>query len=66
MLKNLHSKYDSIQIQGSITITATEEIINNIKFVKISVEDTGPGMDNETQIKLGYFLKSSLKSRYKD
>lgn len=48
MLKNLHSKYDNLQIQGSIAITATEEIINNTKFVKISVEDTGPGMDNDT------------------
>ncbi|CAD8090424.1 unnamed protein product [Paramecium primaurelia] len=65
-LINLLSNAQKFTFQGSIAIIATEEIINNIKYVKISVEDTGPGMDNETQIKLSQFLKSSQKGRYKD
>ncbi|CAD8104263.1 unnamed protein product [Paramecium sonneborni] len=65
-LINLLSNAQKFTFQGSITITATEESIKDTKYVKISVEDTGPGMDNETQLKLEQFLKSSQKCRYKE
>ncbi|CAD8109896.1 unnamed protein product [Paramecium sonneborni] len=65
-LVNLLSNGQKFTQQGSITITAVEENIKDKKYVKISVEDTGPGMDNETKSKLEQFLKSHQKCRYKE
>lgn len=49
MLKNLHKEYIILFIlKGCIKITANEETIKEQRFVKIAVEDTGPGMEEDT------------------
>ncbi|CAD8188206.1 unnamed protein product [Paramecium octaurelia] len=61
VLNNLLSNAQKFTFTGNITITLTEQIARDQVYVKVSVSDTGSGMNSETQSKLKEFLNQPHK-----
>ncbi|CAD8101605.1 unnamed protein product [Paramecium sonneborni] len=57
VLNNLLSNAQKFTFSGSVTIDVQELVINDQLFIKVIVQDTGSGMDQNTQNKLSEFLK---------
>lgn len=47
--------------QGSITVSISSLMLRNQSYLKITVDDTGIGMDEEEQVRLRALLSSGVK-----
>ncbi|CAD8184984.1 unnamed protein product [Paramecium octaurelia] len=63
VLNNLLSNAQKFTFSGSVNIDVQEQIIHDQSFIKVSVQDTGSGMDQNTQNRLQEFLKQPHKRK---
>ncbi|CAD8100122.1 unnamed protein product [Paramecium primaurelia] len=63
VLNNLLSNAQKFTFSGSVTIDVQEQIIHDQQFIKVTVQDTGSGMDQNTQNRLQEFLKQPHKRK---
>ncbi|CAD8188417.1 unnamed protein product [Paramecium pentaurelia] len=63
VLNNLLSNAQKFTFSGSVTIDVQEQTIHDQYFIKVSVQDTGSGMDQNTQTRLQEFLQQPHKRK---